>query len=119
MLKKLLKIILFLFLFVIALTALSSIGFLLLNHAHTIKNIDSFIQNHSIYFALWRYSLMGIFVYFYPHLIKQFYGNKEDIDPEKLKKYSRRRYVIVFFVLFEVLLVQHGLSWVVNKLIGM
>jgi hypothetical protein len=116
--KKLLKILLFFTVIVIGLFSMSLIGFLLLDHAHKIQSLSDFMQKNKICFMLWRFCLMGVIIYFYPHMLRYLYANREDINQEKLKKYSRRRYVIIVLVLIEILIVQNGLAWFINFLIN-
>jgi hypothetical protein len=116
--NKSIKILIYFLLFVTGLILLNSLGFVLLKHADTITGINAFIRQHSLYFALWRYLLMAVIIYCYPAFIRKFYGEKQNIDPQKLAKYSRRRYPLIVLVLTELLLVQNWLGLAVNKLIG-
>jgi hypothetical protein len=118
MMKKLTKILIYFLLFVTGLILLNSLGFLLLKHADAITGINSFIKRHSLYFALWRYFLMAVIIYFYPALVRRFYRGKKMIDYPKLHKYSRRRYPLIILVLTELLLAQNWLGLAVNRLIG-
>ena len=117
--KRTLKILLLFLAIVTGLILLTVIGFLLLDHATKISSINSFIQRNQIFFMVWRYSLMLIIIYYYPAVMHALYADRHDIDQIKLIKYSRRRYVVITLILIEILIVQNGLAWFINKLIGL
>ena len=102
----------------------------MIHNAHQINQAAILIRNHHIGFMIWRYSLMIVFIIFYPLLIKLILLRRGIVDEEnseisvkepimlsKIEKISRRRYAIIFCLFYELFIVQNILSLVINGLL--
>ena len=118
MLKIIFKTLLFCVLFVVALAALSIFGFTTMEHAKTVNGLSDAIQKHAIYISTFRYSIEIIAIIMYPYVVKKL-SAKHQITPEAQDKYMRRKYIIIFLILTELLVIHNGLGWFVNWLIGL
>ncbi len=96
----------------------AGLGMLLLSHAAALNRVADFLETHTLYLNLLRYGAIAIFIYYYPRLLRRAYDNKPDINQAALAKYSRRRYPIIFFIILEILIAQHGLAWLINSIIN-
>lgn len=101
-------------LLILSLFILSILGGVLLTHAHSISSISNSIHKHQIFWMIWRYSLMVIFITFYPSIIRYALKNRENLSGWKIAQYSHRGYAIVMCVFYELFLVHNIFSIVIN-----
>ena len=66
-----------------------------------------------------RWSLFGVFIVCYPQLLKKGYGKQAHINQEKLQTYSQRRYAFIFCLLIELLIIDNGVSWLLNTIVNL
>ncbi len=117
--NRMVKTTLFITVLLLSLIIFSVVGALLLKNVDAIGNFNKVVTQHRLYFAIWRYILMGIIVYFYPAIVRYFLTGKDGITTEKLAYYARRRHVVIMLLFIEIVVVNNGLSWLVNWLINL
>lgn len=101
-----------------SISLLITVGLLSLHNANHIGNLSKFISNHGIYFMVWRYFLMSLVVYIYPKFLRAYVKSKPDIDEVKLTKLCQRRWIILAFIIYELVVAHDFLSVFVNWVIG-
>ena len=83
----------------------------------TMKNTLAF-SKHTTILAVIRLSLMGFVVYFYPHLIRwRFKKISSTLNQQQLEKLSSRKYILGFFIIYELAIVHNGLGWIINEIV--
>lgn len=97
-------------LFILILIAAKTLS--LSGHSH---KINDFLHHYQIGIALWRVTLMGLFIGFYPRLIHFLYRHS-DKSEKVLKTLSRRRYAVILCLIYELMIVQniigHLVKWI-------
>lgn len=104
----------FMLLLIISFLMLFWIGQSLLNQTLSISNIHQF-SSHSIYIAIWRYGLMLAAILAYPMLITKLLDPSK-VPEEDILRLRRYRYAIAFFFIYEVMVAQNGLFYVVDAI---
>ena len=103
---------------IITLIMSSFLGVAILENAHGINQLSQNIGTHHIGLIVWRYSIMAVFIIFYPKLANAFFPKSHDTNVTTYEKYTRRIYAILFCVFYETILVHNSFAWVINKLLG-
>ncbi len=93
------------------------LGGVMVEHADRINAVANAIKSHHLSFMIWRYFMMIIFIFFYPKLTNRILSKQLDIKKELIARYSRRCYAVLLCLLYEVIIVQNILSWIVNELL--
>lgn len=102
---------------IITLIFLSFLGSVMLNHLQGIHSVTQSINTHHIGWMVWRYTLMVVFIFFYPNFVRSLLARHDDMNDDLCKKYMRYRYAVLICIFYEVILVHNGLAWVINLLL--
>jgi hypothetical protein len=77
-------------------------------------NLTLFLSEYKLAINIWRYCLMGLFVFYYPKIILYLYAKRGDININKL---SRRRYAIMICLFYELIIVHNLFGYLLNYII--
>ena len=104
---------------IITLIVLILLGGLMLENAHRINNAAIAVREHYIGFMIWRYFIMAMFIAFYPKFIRWFFSKNKNITERQIVKFSKRRYAVLLCFFYELMIVQNGLSLLINGLLSL
>lgn len=107
----------FLVLLGVGLIVLAIFGGLLVRHPRFTQIWQNETQDLKIYFMVWRLVLMAIVIYFYPLWLRKWLTARGCPD-EDIVRFTKRRWIILVFILYEVLVVHNALSPLINWLLG-
>ena len=86
----------------------------LLNHTDSITALTTYLQAKPYQLFVWRYLMLSTIVIFWPYVVKAT-GQYCHWQPELIERLkSKRLFVLVFFVSFELIAAQHNLSFLLN-----
>lgn len=101
----------------ISIIILFLLGFVILINANYLTIVNLFIIKNHLLLTFWRITLEILTVLFYPKIIKLIIKDNEGIDQGRLEKIQKRRYIILFFIIFELFVAHNFLSVLVNYII--
>lgn len=87
-------------------------------HMGAVNHAGLFIKEHFWGVAVFRVSIMLVITWLYPKLVKLYANKKGDWTEGQVIKYARRRYIVIFFFGYELLIVHQYLSVFFNWVIG-
>lgn len=111
--KRLLGFLMFLVILILVLLSLSAFGLFTLNHPRGANYLNQFMAQHTVYFAMWRGSLMVLIVYFYPAIVNRLLSAQQ-VKSNLYPKLIYRCWPIVACGLYELLIVHNSVSVLVN-----
>lgn len=103
--------------FILALISVLVLGGVIVAHAKGITQISQSINEHHLFWMIWRYSLMLIFIAFYPKIVRFGIKNRKGLSEMVVNHYSHRGYAIFICLFYELIIVRNAFSWVVGKLL--
>ena len=90
------------------------LGLFLLSHAGSGEFISNILKEHKVEFMIWRYTLVALLIFFWPYFIR-FIGIKKEWNKEAVNILVRSRiYVLLFFLIIEVFIVNNFLAFIIN-----
>lgn len=116
--RLLLKTLTMLTLLFVVLVLLFIVGAFSLDNAHKLNHYSTIIHNHTIVFMLWRYTIMAAIAFLYPAIMHKLFSGKSHINHEKIAKASKRRWIILVFIIYELVIIHNVLSYPINWLIN-
>lgn len=113
---KFMKIILAFTVFSISLIVIGVIAAKTLKFTGHSSHINDFLHRYKIGIMVWRYSLMALVIAFWPRLIRWLHRYSE--KPQALiDGYARRRVILAILVLYELIIVQNGIGFVISHIL--
>lgn len=106
---KLLKLFCAFTLFIITLSVILILSGMLFNSTKNWHIFNDFLHEYALGIAIWRYSLMGVFIIFYPRAIQWLYRH-QSISKDRLNRLSRRWIAIGICIFYEVIIVHNALG---------
>ena len=92
-------------LILIFLTVATSLGLLMLKHAHSAVNLHLWLQQYWWAFAIWRYILLALLLWKWPKIC-HWYGKRKGLDEQTTKRLAKGRWwLLVFIIIFETVVI--------------
>jgi type III secretory pathway component EscS len=100
----------------ISIVIASSVGGYLIRHQQVATSLQSILKAHYWQLTIWRYTIFALVIWYWPTAI-QWLGKLKQWSAEDMDYFTKQRLrLAVFFILFELLIVHNGFSYILNAL---